>query len=267
MNDFDRTYDDLVQNILLDGDMVPGRNGVTRELFGVSVAFDLRLGFPVMSGRKLRPRGVFGELSAFLKGHTTVKGFQHEGCNYWNEFGDEAGSLGPIYGYQWINWDDGDDGTINQIQQLVHNLRTNPESRRHIVTCWQPADLNIMSLPPCFPMFQVRITPTGFMDICVTQRSLDVMIGFPSDIILFGTLMHLLCAEAGYVPGTLTFNIGSAHIYEDHALQAKQYLTTTRQVMYPQISTKRMTTQDFDPNEVTIFNWQPGPEIKFELFI
>ena len=265
MNDFDKEYRRLVRDVLGRGTLVQGRNAQTYELFGRSVRFNLRQGFPLLTGRKLYPRGVFGELAAFLKGADQVTQFEAEGCNYWSRFGygDTGNELGPIYGVQWRYWN----GYYDQISALIQDIKNNPQSRRHIVTCWAPQDLDAMALPPCYPTFQVRVHPAGFLDLMVNQRSCDVMVGLPSDIILFSTLMHLLCVDTSLMPGELVFSIGSAHIYLEHVDNAHVYLNRPTSDEYPQLFCRGMGCNDFNPKDVTWENDHVAEPLAFELIL
>ena len=274
-NKFDIAYDHLVRNIQTEGELIEGRNGPMTELFGPSISFNLELEFPILTGRKLYPRGVFGELSAFLKGASTLAEFEAEGCNYWEDWAFSDGSLGPIYGFQWRKW--GPDGH-DQIRALIEGIHKRPHSRRHVVTAWEPTALNLMCLPPCYPTFQVRIGPgtryrgRGFqkqpmpLDLVVNQRSADVMIGLPSDIILFATLMHLLANETGMIPRNLTFHLGSAHIYWAHHHTANEYLERDKPDGYSILASHNMRVDTFIPAMVQVHNYQPLPPLKFELF-
>lgn len=262
-NDFDNTYDALVEDILETGELIEGRNGSMLECFGPSILFDLEQGFPILQGRTLYPRGVFGELSAFLKGATTLEAFEAEGCNYWKDWAFPDGSLGPIYGFQWRQW--GPDGH-DQIRALIEGIHKSPHSRRHVVTSWNPTDMHLMCLPPCFPTFQVRIGRNKRLDLVVNQRSADVMIGLPSDIILFATLMHLLANETGMVPGDLTFHLGSAHIYWAHRSTVNEYLERDKPSGYPTLSNHNMRVDTFIPAMVQLQNYRPLSPLKFELF-
>lgn len=263
MNEFDRAYHTLVMDVAQSGDFLEGRNGAIYELFGAMISFNLQKGFPALQGRKLFPRGVFGELSAFLKASTHVSQFHDEGCRYWDMWADDDGNLGKIYGYQWRKWGE---EQFDQLQWLVENLKAHPESRQLIVTAWNPTDMDDMALPPCYPTFQARVHK-GKLNILVNQRSADIMIGLPSDVMFFATLTQLLCNETGLEPGTLTFAIGSAHIYAPHIPGVMTFLNRAGYAdSYPWLRHHNMTLEDFDPDRIGIVRYKPLDPIAFELF-
>ncbi len=264
MNYVDARYDQLIEQIIHRGELIEGRNGGMVQLFGTSLSVSHCEGFPMITGRKLYPRGVFGELAAFLRGATTLEEFRNLGCNYWDQWADNAGNLGPLYGSQWRNWGA---QSIDQIRDLVQSLLDVPHSRRHIVTCWNPGENELMALPPCYPTFQVSVGLDGNLDLVVNQRSADVMVGLPSDMILFGTLMQLLCNDTNLKPRNLTFHFGSAHIYWAHRSNALVYLDRRKSgIPLPKVNTQYMGVNDFNPDRVKIEGYCPLAPLAFEVF-
>jgi thymidylate synthase len=264
-NEFDRNYQSLTQEVIATGTYKQGRNGGMVESFGVAFPIDLTQGFPLSTLRKLYPKGVFGELAAFLDGSSNVAVFQNYGCNYWNDFADEDdGDLGPIYGSQWRAFDGLSEN--DQIEQLVDTLDTEPNSRRMIVTAANPTQEPQMCLPPCHFAFQANVQ-NEHLNLIVYQRSLDLMLGFPADVILYASLVELLCnsTQQDLLPGRLVFMVGSAHIYAAHLGQAVNLLAAKPEQL-PDVSFGNMTVNDFDPFAVTVQDYNPGPALNFELF-
>lgn len=244
----------------LQGDSKASRGAPSVEIFGVQIEFDLAEGSAVFTGRKLYPRGVWGELAAFLEGATNVSDFEKHGCNYWKQWAAEDGDLGPIYGYQWRYWGD----SVDQIHQLKEMLRSDPESRRMVVSAWNPSDTNKMGLPPCHYAMQFRRRGVH-LDVLVTMRSLDLMVGFPSDVILYETLLRLAGGTARLIPGRVIFSIGSCHIYEPHIDQALDYLS--RPVYEPPcMLTRGMDLDNYDPSTMALVDYKHGDSMQLELF-
>lgn len=255
------TYRSLIKRVIGQGDDKPSRNMPMREIFGEQFTFFPGLCFPLFTGRKLFPKGMLGELSAFLKGATTVAEFEAEGCNYWKQWADGAGNLGVIYGSQWRDFNG--EG-VDQLTQLVDDLQTNPTSRRLMVTAWNPAKTDSMALPPCHYSYQCNVTQ-GRLNMIVVMRSLDVMIGLPSDAVVFASLMILLCNDTGLTPGKLIFQVGSCHIYSDHLADAEAYIARTPIVSPTIVDFKGMGVFNFDPRAVSITDYIHHEPLNFAL--
>lgn len=211
-------YLNLLANVLEQGELVEARNGRTRRLLGQSISFPM-LAFPIITSRRIHWKGVFGECMAFLRGYSTNDKFQEFDCNYWTPFArqwsTDHNSLGRIYGVQWRDWR-GEFGHIDQITELMQSIREDPHSRRHIVTAWRPDELHEMALPPCHTMFQMHCHGDHELSCTVTMRSVDVCLGLPSDMVLYGMLLELIAHSVGRVPRTLYFHFGDCHVYENH---------------------------------------------------
>lgn len=227
MSRFEVDYANLVTNVIKHGEHRPSRAGFTVSLFGTALRINcLEHGeFPILTQRKIFPNGVLGELAAFLMGAEDLQTFKDCGCNYWDanaaDWAPNQGLepkdqlVGRIYGAQWRNWT-GDQGTVDQLKNLVQGLKQEPYGRRHLLTTYNPAELDEMCLPPCHLLAQFNVRTTKQLDCIVTMRSVDLCLGLPSDIILYATLLLILCNETGYSPGTLTFMMGDSHIYRNH---------------------------------------------------
>ncbi len=220
-----RTYLDLLQHILDHGTDRADRTGTgTRSVFGYQMRFDLSAGFPLLTTKKLHTRSIFHELLWFLRGETNVASLQAAGVTIWDEWADEHGELGPVYGHQWRHWPTRDGGEIDQIRQLVEGIRRNPDSRRHIVTAWNPADVDRMALPPCHALFQFYVAD-GRLSCQLYQRSADVFLGVPFNIASYALLTHMVAHVTGLQAGDFVHTLGDAHLYHNHLDQARLQLS------------------------------------------
>lgn len=236
------TYESLLYHVWMYGDEREDRTGVgTKSLFGLSFSHDMKAGFPAVSTKKLFLRGVVEELAWMLRGETNVRSLQERGITIWDEWADDNGDLGPVYGAMWRRWPHQkriqtqygvgwDMREIDQISELIEGLRKNPDSRRHMVSAWNPALVSSQRLPPCHWAFQcyVRASRDGGapeLDLMWHQRSADLFLGFPFNIASYGVLLTLLAREVGMVPGKLIATLGDAHIYRNHYDQVKEQLT------------------------------------------
>ena len=227
MSHFELDYCKLVSSVLEHGDARPSRAGDTISVFGKMLTIDcLEQGyFPILTQRKIFTRGVLGELDAFLQGAEDLQSFKLAGCNYWDanaaawppNFGVDPcmQRVGKVYGSMWRYWT-GEDHTHDQLEALVRSLQQDPYSRRHLLTTYNPAELADACLPPCHLLAQFNVRTTKQLDCIVTMRSVDLCLGLPSDLILYATLVLLLCNETGLTPGKLTFMMGDSHIYANH---------------------------------------------------
>ena len=220
-----RTYLDLLQHILDHGCDKTDRTGTgTRSVFGYQMRFDLSEGFPLLTTKKLHARSIVHELLWFLRGETNVRSLQEAGVTIWDEWADERGELGPVYGHQWRHWPARDGGEIDQIRQLVDAIRRNPDSRRHIVSAWNPADVDRMALPPCHALFQFYVAG-GRLSCQLYQRSADVFLGVPFNIASYALLTHMVAQVCELTPGEFVHTLGDAHLYANHLDQARLQLT------------------------------------------
>ena len=221
----EQPYLDLLAEILRDGRTRADRTGVgTLGVFGRQIRFDLTQGFPLLTTKKVHFRSVVLELAWFLRGETNVRWLQERGCTIWDEWADADGELGPVYGKQWRSWAAPDGRVVDQIAGAVKGLKENPDSRRHIVSAWNPADIDDMALPPCHCLFQFNVTE-GRLSCQLYQRSADVFLGVPFNIASYALLIHLMARQTGLEVGELIIALGDAHLYLNHLDQARLQLT------------------------------------------
>ncbi|MCA3725879.1 MAG: thymidylate synthase, partial [Phenylobacterium sp.] len=212
----EQPYLDLLADILANGVDRPDRTGVgTRGVFGRQMRFDLSRGFPLLTTKTLHRRSIVVELIWFLRGETNVRWLQERGVSIWDEWADAEGELGPVYGRQWRSWATPDGRVIDQMAALVEGLKRSPESRRHIVTAWNPADVDDMALPPCHCLFQFHVA-NGRLSCQLYQRSADVFLGVPFNIASYALLTHMVAAVTGLEAGDFVHTLGDAHLYLNH---------------------------------------------------
>ncbi len=214
-------YTDLLKHVLKNGVKKEDRTGTgTISVFGHQMRFDLADGFPVITTKKLHLKSIIHELLWFLKGSTNVKYLQENGVRIWNEWADEDGELGPIYGYQWRSWPDYKGGNIDQISQVIESIKNNPNSRRHIVSAWNVGAIDDMNLPPCHILFQFYVAE-GTLSCQLYQRSADIFLGVPFNIASYALLLQMVAQVTGLKPGTFVHTLGDAHIYTNHIEQSE----------------------------------------------
>jgi thymidylate synthase len=222
-----RQYLDLMARALADGVEVMDRTGTgTRSVFGAQMRFDLREGFPLLTTKKLHIRSILIELLWFLRGDTNVRWLQDRKVSIWDEWADENGDLGPVYGKQWRDWETPDGRHIDQIAELIETLKTNPASRRMIVSAWNPGELGAMALAPCHCLFQCHVAG-GRLSLQLYQRSADIFLGVPFNIASYALLTHLLAQQAGLEVGDFIWTGGDCHLYLNHLDQAREQLSRT----------------------------------------
>jgi thymidylate synthase len=223
----ERQYLDLLQDILDNGVQRGDRTGTgTLGVFGRQMRFDLAQGFPLLTTKKLHRKSIILELLWFLRGDTNVRWLQEQGVSIWNEWADENGELGPVYGKQWRSWTAPDGRVIDQIAAVVEGLKTNPNSRRHIVSAWNPAEVEDMALPPCHCLFQFFVAD-GKLSCQLYQRSADVFLGVPFNIASYALLTLMVAKVAGLQPGEFVHTLGDAHLYLNHLDQTREQLSRT----------------------------------------
>src|SRR3954470_7345358 len=228
-----RQYLDLLTRVLDEGVTKSDRTGTgTLSVFGHQMRFDLAEGFPVVTTKRLHMRSVTGELLWFLRGSTNVRWLQERGVSIWDEWADEDGELGPVYGHQWRSWPTPDGRSVDQIATVVEQIRTNPDSRRHIVSAWNVGDLEAMALPPCHLLFQFWVGPARGsaprrLSCQLYQRSADVFLGVPFNIASYALLLAMVAQVCGYAAGELVHTLGDAHLYSNHLDQARLQLERT----------------------------------------
>ncbi len=227
-------YLDLMRHVLEHGHPKSDRTGTgTLSVFGWQMRFDLAQGFPLLTTKKLHTKSIIHELLWFLQGDTNIRYLKENGVSIWDDWADANGDLGPVYGYQWRSWHAPDGRVIDQIAQLVDSLKNNPDSRRHIVTAWNPADIDRMKLPPCHALFQFYVAD-GRLSCQLYQRSADIFLGVPFNIASYALLTLMLAQVCGYRPGDFVHTLGDAHLYTNHLDQARLQLTRTPRAL-PQL--------------------------------
>ena len=232
-------YLNLLQEVLDHGAIREDRTGVgTRGVFGRQIRFDLSDGFPLVTTKKIHLKSVIVELLWFLRGDTNVKWLQERGVRIWNEWADEDGNLGPVYGQQWRAFPNPNGGTVDQIAQLVKNLREAPHSRRHVVCAWNPGQVEDMALPPCHALFQFHVQD-GRLSCQLYQRSADLFLGVPFNIASYALLTMMLAQVTGLKAGDFVHTFGDAHLYENHLEQAKEQLSRSPRRCPPCTSTPK----------------------------
>jgi len=260
---YETAYTQLVREVMIEGEERKTRNAPTRATFGKMLVVDsLCHGeFPILQGRKLYPKGVFGEMAAFLKGPKTIKDFEDEGCNYWGKWGNEDGTINIDYGNLWLDFNG-----VDQLDSVLQSLATDPTGRRHVITGWKPDNIDNLSLPCCHLLYQWYVTNNGELEMIWYQRSVDTMIGLPSDVILAASWNIMMADYLKLIPGKLIFMLGDTHIYLSHTDQVHEYLNA---------ATKTKDTgpsyfyeddlYSFNKYSIKLLNYNPFNPITFEL--
>ena len=262
-NEADAQYLALLRRILEHGVRKSDRTGTgTLSVFGHQMRFDLAAGFPLLTTKKLHTRSIFGELLWFLRGDTNV-GWLHENrIRIWDEWADEAGDLGPIYGAQWRRWAAPDGRHIDQLAAVIDQLRVNPDSRRHVVAAWNPADVDAMALPPCHMMFQFYVAE-GRLSCQMYQRSADVFLGVPFNIASYALLTQMIAQVVGLRPGEFVHTLGDAHLYLNHLEQAREQLERSPRALPTLRLNPAVTRIDaFELTDIEVVGYDPPPTIK-----
>jgi len=258
-----RQYLDLMQEILEKGATKTDRTGTgTLSVFGRQLRFDLADGFPLVTTKKLHLRSIIYELLWFLRGDTNIKYLKDNGVSIWDEWADENGDLGPVYGSQWRSWPTPDGKGIDQIKNVIHQIRSKPDSRRHIVSAWNPAEVDNMALPPCHALFQFYVAD-GKLSCQLYQRSADYFLGVPFNIASYALLLHMFAQQCDLEPGEFVWTGGDVHLYSNHIEQVKLQLSRSPYPL-PQLVIKRRPPSifDYEFEDFEIVNYQAHPSIK-----
>jgi thymidylate synthase len=258
-----KQYLDLMQNILDNGAAKTDRTGTgTLSLFGTQMRFDLQQGFPLVTTKKLHLRSIIYELLWFLNGDTNIKYLNDNKVTIWDEWADANGELGPVYGHQWRSWPTPDGSSIDQITQVLNQIRQKPDSRRHIVSAWNPAEVDKMALPPCHALFQFYVAD-GKLSCQLYQRSADFFLGVPFNIASYALLTHMFAQQCDLLPGEFVWTGGDTHLYTNHLEQARLQLSRAPYPL-PSLVIKRKPGSIFDYafEDFEIVNYQAHPAIK-----
>jgi thymidylate synthase len=257
-----KTYHDLLKRILAEGVQKGDRTGTgTISLFGHQMRFDLNDGFPLVTTKKIHMKSVIHELLWFLSGSTNVKYLQENGVRIWNEWADENGELGPVYGHQWRAWKSADGREIDQIANLLHDIKTNPNSRRLIVSAWNVGEIDRMALPPCHAFIQFYVAE-GKLSCLLTQRSADVFLGVPFNIASYALLTHMIAAQTNLKVGEFIWSGGDCHIYLNHLDQVKLQLSREPLPLPTLKLAPKPTLFDYRYEDFVIENYQCHETIK-----
>lgn len=263
-----KQYLDLLQRIVNEGTRKEDRTGTgTLSVFGHQMRFNLEEGFPLLTTKKLHLKSIIHELLWFLKGDTNVKYLQENGVRIWNEWADENGELGPVYGHQWRSWPNYNGGHIDQIQDIVNALKNNPNSRRMIVSAWNVAEVDQMALPPCHCLFQFYVA-NGKLSLQLYQRSADTFLGVPFNIASYALLTMMMAQVSGLKPGDFIHTTGDTHLYLNHLEQAKEQLKRTPRTLPRMVINPNVTSIfDFKYDDFTLEGYDPLPHIKGEVSV
>ena len=257
-----KQYLDLMQKVLNEGQEKSDRTGTgTLSIFGHQMEFDLSDGFPLVTTKKVHLKSIVHELIWFLQGSTNISYLKENGVSIWDEWADEKGDLGPVYGAQWRSWPDGNNGTIDQIQNLIQGIKTNPDSRRHIVSAWNPALVDEMALPPCHSLFQFYVANEE-LSCQLYQRSADIFLGVPFNIASYALLTHMVAHVCNLKAGKFVHTFGDAHLYLNHLDQAKLQLSRDVKIL-PQLklNSEIKNIFDFKFEDIEITNYESHPSI------
>lgn len=263
-----RQYLDLMQHVLDKGTQKHDRTGTgTISVFGYQMRFDLHDGFPMVTTKKVHLRSIIHELIWFLKGDTNIQYLTENGVSIWNEWADENGELGPVYGSQWRSWPTADGRHIDQISELINQIKMNPDSRRLIVSAWNVAEIENMALPPCHCFFQFYVAD-GKLSCQLYQRSADIFLGVPFNIASYALLTLMVAQVCGLEAGDFVHTLGDAHLYNNHLDQAKLQLSRdTRQLPLMKLNPEVKNIFDFKFEDFTLENYDPHPHIKAKVAV
>lgn len=263
-----KQYLDLLDRILTEGTRKSDRTGTgTLSVFGHQMRFDLAEGFPLLTTKKLHLKSIIYELLWFLRGDTNVKYLHDHGVSIWDEWADENGDLGPIYGHEWRSWPDYNGGTIDQISNVIEQIKHSPDSRRMIVSAWNVAEVDKMALPPCHTMFQFYVAD-GRLSLQLYQRSADTFLGVPFNIASYALLLQMMAQVTGLQPGEFVHTTGDTHLYLNHLDQARLQLTRTprklpRMMLNPDVK----SIFDFKYEDFSLEDYDPWPHIKADVSV
>lgn len=263
-----KQYHDLLRHVLNEGTVKSDRTGTgTISVFGYQMRFDLQKGFPLLTTKKLHTRSIFHELLWFLKGETNIKYLKENKVSIWDEWADEQGELGPVYGKQWRSWEAADGTTIDQISNVIEEIKKNPDSRRLLVVAFNPSDISKMALPPCHAFFQFYVAD-GKLSCQLYQRSADIFLGVPFNIASYALLVHMVAQVCNLEVGEFIHTLGDAHIYSNHLEQVKLQLSREcRPLPKLKLNPNVKNIFDFKYEDIEIVGYDPHPAIKGEVAV
>ncbi len=255
-------YLELLERVLTEGTVKGDRTGTgTLSVFGHQMRFDLSMGFPAVTTKRLHMRSVVGELLWFLRGDTNVRWLQDRGITIWDEWADENGDLGPVYGSQWRSWPAPDGTRIDQISKVLDQIRVDPDSRRLLVSAWNVAEVDDMALPPCHTMFQFYVAE-GRLSCQLYQRSADVFLGVPFNIASYALLVAMVAQQTGLEPGEFVHTFGDVHLYSNHVEQARLQLSREPRPLPELVLHERPSIDAYEIEDVELVGYDPHPGIK-----
>jgi thymidylate synthase len=263
-----KQYLDLLSTVLENGYLKQDRTGTgTKSIFGYQMRFNLEEGFPLLTTKKLHLKSIIHELLWFLKGETNIKYLVDNGVRIWNEWADENGELGPVYGYQWRSWYTTKGNSIDQISGIIDSIKNHPDSRRHIVSAWNVGEINKMALPPCHILFQFYVAGNK-LSCQLYQRSADIFLGVPFNIASYSLLLMMVGRSTGLIPYEFIHTIGDAHIYLNHLEQVKLQLTREpRPLPFVKLNPLITNIFDFKYEDFSLDNYDPHPNIKGDISV
>lgn len=267
-----KDYQDLARMVLEFGEFRNDRTGTgTYSIFAPEeLRFSLKDGFPLVTTKRVAWRFVVAELLWFLRGDTNVRWLQNHGVDIWDEWADESGELGPVYGKQWRFWRNHDGGTIDQIARVIRDIKENPESRRHVVSAWNVSQLHEMALPPCHLLFQFHVSQSRFLNVKVIMRSADIFLGLPFNIASYALLLSIIASLCDLEPGDVIMSLGDAHVYQNHVLQMREQLSRIPRNK-PELVLPRFYSIDeviaLDPKEFVLKGYEPWPSLRAKIAI
>jgi len=258
-----KAYLDLLDHLLKNGVVRDDRTGTgTLGCFGYQMRFDLSKGFPVTTTKKLHLRSIIHELLWFLQGDTNIKYLKENGVRIWDDWADENGDLGPVYGYQWRSWPNPDGSSTDQILKVIDSIKNNPYSRRHVVSAWNPSFIDDMALPPCHCLFQFHVSE-GKLNCQLYQRSADTFLGVPFNIASYALLTMMMAQVCGLAPGEFVHTFGDVHLYSNHIEQAREQISRTPGSLPTMLMNPKVKNLfDFTHEDFTLINYEPQAHIK-----
>ena len=264
-----KQYHDLMEHVLKYGETREDRTGTgTISVFGYQTRYNLEDGFPLVTTKKLHLRSIIHELLWFISGDTNINYLKENKVRIWDEWADENGDLGPVYGYQWRHWKTPDGREVDQVKNLIEGIKNNPHSRRHILTAWNPADVDKMALPPCHSFIQFYVSRDGKLSCQLYQRSADIFLGVPFNIASYALFTMMIAQVCNLKPGEFVHTMGDAHLYSNHLDQAKLQLTREhRELPQMKINPDVKSIFDFKYEDFELVGYDPHPHIKAEVSV